>query len=251
MNEQTTQPVALITGASVRVGEGIARKLHAEGYNLILHYRNSRTAAESLATDLQIHRPGSVMLLSAHLDQEDSLSTMIQEVCNTKNLFGGRLDVLVNNASSFYPTPLAEATTDHWNELLNTNLKAPFLLTQGLAANLKASGGCIINLTDIHGSTPLENHSIYSLTKAGLISLTKSLAVELAPEIRTNGISPGAILWPEREANDTAYHQKILAQIPLGRLGDVANIAETVWYLVCNDYINGQIIAIDGGKSLT
>lgn len=250
MAAQSSRPVAFISGGSQRLGAAIGRRLHAEGFNLILHYRNSKSQAETLAQELTAQRPDSVLLLSAHLDQSDSIQQLINEVINPDNCFGGRLDVLINNASTFYPTPVAEAEQAQWNELINTNLRAPFLLSQGLASALIQQAGCIINLTDIYGLNPLVNHSIYSLTKAGLISLTKSLAIELAPEIRTNAISPGAILWPEREANDTAYHQKILAQVPLGRLGDVSNIAETAWFLVSNNYINGQVIAVDGGKSI-
>ena len=247
---KSENPVALITGASVRIGEAIAKRLFEGGYNLILHYRNSQEKAEALAAEFNSVRPDSAMLVSGHLDDSSEIMQIISYVNETKNLFGGRLDVLVNSASMFYPTPMSEASILQWDELVNTNLRAPFLLAQGFAETLKANNGCIVNITDIYGDRPLEEHPIYSMTKAGLISLTKSLAKELAPEVRTNAISPGAILWPEREANDTDYHAKILAQVPLNRLGRVENISETVWFLVTNDYINGQIIAIDGGKSI-
>lgn len=248
---KTKNPVALITGASVRIGEAIAKRLHDGGFNLILHYRNSKEKAETLAAGFNYARSNSAMLVSGHLDDMNELLQIISLVNDSDNIFGGRLDVLVNSASLFYPTPVPDTTMPQWDELVNTNLRAPFLLAQGFADTLKANNGCIVNITDIYGDKPLDKHPIYSMTKAGLISLTKSLAKELAPEVRTNGISPGAILWPKQEENDTAYHEQILAQVPLNRLGKVGNISDTVWYLVNNDYINGQIIAIDGGKSIT
>ncbi|MBT8449986.1 MAG: SDR family oxidoreductase, partial [Gammaproteobacteria bacterium] len=231
-------------------GEAIAMRLHTGGYNVILHYRNSKVKAEALAAKFNAQRADSAMLVSGHLNEINAVMAMIAEVTNSKNLFDGRLDVLVNNASLFYPTPIADATMAQWDELVNTNLRAPFLLAQGLTEQLKSTNGCIVNITDIYGNRPFANHPIYSMTKAGLISLTKSLAADLAPEIRTNGISPGAILWPKQEEQDVAYHDKVLAEVPLKRLGKVEDISDTVWYLVNNDYVNGQIIAIDGGKSI-
>lgn len=249
-NPKSNNPVAFITGTSVRIGEAIAKRLHEGGYNIILHYRNSKAKAETLAATFNNQRADSAMLVSGHLDDMNDAMQLISDVNDATNLFGGRLDVLVNSASMFYATPLDEATMPQWDELVNTNLRAPFLLAQGFTNSLKQTNGCIVNITDIYGDRPLENHPIYSMTKAGLISLTKSLANDLAPEIRTNAISPGAILWPEQEANDTEYHAKILNQVPLARLGKVENISDTVWYLVSNDYINGQVIAVDGGKSI-
>ena len=245
------QPVAFITGASVRIGQAIARKLHSEGYNLWLHYRNSEQQAQQLADEFNSNRDKSAQILSGHLERSIDVCGLLSIIKASDGPFAGRLDVLVNNASAFYPTPLADATLEQWSDIINTNLRAPFLLSQGLAEPLAKQNGCIVNITDIHGEKPLSDYSIYSVSKAGLIALTKSLAKELAPEIRTNGISPGAILWPERKANDTDYHKKILAQVPLGRLGEVEDISDTVWYLVSHNYINGQIIAIDGGKSIT
>lgn len=243
-------PVAFITGASVRIGSSIARKLHSHGYDLILHYRNSAEKAQQQADELLASRPDSVRLVRGHLDRLEDLNCIIRDIVDPASNFSGRLDVLVNNASAFYPTPIRQATQDQWDDLVNTNLRAPFLLAQGFADVLSEHQGNIINITDIHGDRPLANHIIYSMTKAGLISLTRSLAKELAPAVRTNAISPGAILWPEREENDTEFHAKVLAQVPLGRLGAVENISDTVWYLINNDYVNGQVIAMDGGKSI-
>lgn len=245
------QPVALITGASLRIGQAIARKLHAEGYNLWLHYRNSEQQAQHLADEFNSVRGKSAHILSGHLERSIDICGLLSIIKASDGPFQGRVDVLVNNASAFYPTPVADASLEQWNDIINTNLRAPFLLSQGLVNQLTQQCGCIVNITDIYGDKPLKDHPIYSVSKAGLIALTKSLATELAPSIRTNAISPGAILWPEREANDTDYHKKILAQVPLGRLGEVEDISDTVWYLVSHNYVNGQIIAVDGGKSIS
>lgn len=246
-----TQPVAFITGASVRIGQAISRKLHAEGYSVWLHYRNSIEQAQQLADQLNAQREHSAHILSGHLDLTIDIEAMLAIIKAKDGPFGGRLDVLVNNASAFYPTPVADVDDRQWKQIINTNLRAPFLLSQGLANRLAEHNGCIVNITDIHAEKPMANHTLYSVSKAGLVSMTQSLAKELAPAIRTNAISPGAILWPKREETDTEYHAKILAQIPLERLGKLENIADTVWFIVSNDYVNGQVIKIDGGKSLS
>jgi len=250
-NNESNNPVAFITGASVRIGAAIAKRLHQEGFNLILHYRNSKDSAQALANEFNQLRANSVQLLSGHLDNSDDCQNIIQNITAVDGPFSGRLDVLVNNASAFYPTAVEEAKPEQWDELINTNLRAPFLLSQGLTRTLSTHSGCIINITDIHGAKPLKDHSIYSVSKAGLISLTLSLAKELAPSVRTNAISPGAILWPSKDEDDLEFQKEILAQVPLDRLGAVENISDTVWFLVNNDYINGQIINVDGGKSIT
>ncbi len=246
-----THPVAFITGASVRIGQAIARKLHSEGFDLWLHYRNSEREAKQLAEELNQHRNDSAHVLQGHLERSYDVSGLLSVIEAEDGPFSGRLDVLVNNASAFYPTPLTEATLDQWNAIINTNLRAPFLLSQGLADLLSKQHGSIVNITDIYAQSPLKDYPIYSVSKAGLVALTQSLAKELAPDVRTNAVAPGAILWPEHEIEDPEYQQRIIDQIPLGRCGEVENISDTVWFLISNKYINGQIIAIDGGKSLS
>ena len=246
-----TQPVAFITGASVRIGQAISRKLHAEGYSVWLHYRRSIEQAQQLADELNDKRPATAHILSGHLDVTMDIDAMLAIIKAEDGPFKGRLDVLVNNASTFYPTPIATVDNQQWKEIMATNLRAPLLLSQGLVDRLAKHNGNIINITDIHADRPLDNHALYSASKAGLVSLTQSLAKELAPEIRVNAISPGAILWPKEEQNDVDYQAKVLTQIPLERLGSVENISDAVWFLIANDYINGQIINIDGGKSLS
>ncbi len=237
---------ALITGGAHRIGAQIARTLHREGMNLVLHYRNSSQAAEELKTELENGRIGSVALVQADLHETTDLPLLIEAA---KTLFG-RLDLLVNNASSFYPTPLETATEADWDDLIGSNLKAPFFLSQAAAPLLKASGGCIVNLVDIHAERPLKAHPIYSIAKAGNAMLVKSLARELGPEIRVNGIAPGAILWPE-QGLDADEREQILNRTALKRPGSPEDIAQTLLFLVRDaHYITGQIIPVDGGRTL-
>ncbi len=234
---------ALVTGGARRIGAAIARALHAEGMNLALHHRASRVEAAALATELNAARPGSVTLLAAELLDTARLPTLVEA---TVAAFG-RFDLLVNNASSFYPTPLGTATEAQWDELIGTNLKAPFFLAQAAAPHLRAARGAIVNLIDIHAERPLPNHPVYCAAKAGLAALTKSLARALAPEVRVNGIAPGAILWPEGGRPDAA----LLARVPLGRLGEPEDIARAVLFLFRDaPYVSGQILAVDGGRSI-
>ncbi|MFP4247009.1 MAG: pteridine reductase [Halochromatium sp.] len=238
--------VALITGGAQRIGARIARLLHAEGADLALHYYRSREAAEALQQELQARRQGSVQLVQANLCDIARLPALLDEV----EAYHGRLDVLVNNASSFYPTPLDEATEAHWDELLGSNLKGPFFLARAAARLLRASRGTVINLVDIHAERPLEAHPIYSIAKAGNAMMVKTLARELGPEVRVNGIAPGAILWPEQGLADTAKDE-ILGRTALARPGSPDDIARTLLFLVRDaDYITGQIIAVDGGRTL-
>lgn len=237
--------VGLVTGAAHRLGAEILRNLHAEGMSLVLHYRNSRAPAEALRDELEADHPGSVLLIQADLHRIADFPEIIRQI---QGRFG-RLDLLVNNASSFYPTPIASASEADWDDLMGSNLKAPFFLAQAAAPLLRANGGCIVNLVDIHADRPLKNHPIYSAAKAGNAMLVKALARELGPEIRVNGVAPGAILWPE-QGPDAEDRQEIIKRTPLKRPGTPEDIARTVLFLARDaDYITGQIIAVDGGRS--
>ncbi|MES9993545.1 MAG: pteridine reductase [Candidatus Thiodiazotropha sp.] len=237
---------ALITGAAHRIGAAIARQLHREGMNILLHYRHSKTAAEQLQRELETERPHSVWLLQADLQQKESYNYLIDQ---TEALCQG-LDLLVNNASSFYPTPLGSATEEQWEDLLGSNLKAPFFLSQAAAPLLYRRQGCIINLVDIHAERPLKEHPIYSVAKAGNAMLVQSLARELGPEVRVNGVAPGAILWPEQGLTD-GEREEILQRTALKRAGTPEDIARTLLFLYRDaPYVTGQIIAVDGGRTV-
>jgi pteridine reductase len=238
---------ALITGGVRRIGAVIARSLHEAGMNLALHYRSSAIEAEALGDELNQRRPDSVLLLQGDLLDTPGLPTLVERAVARWN----RLDLLVNNASSFYPTPIGKTTAAQWDEILGSNLKAPFFLSQAAAPHLQAAHGNIINLVDIHAERPMGKHTLYCAAKAGLVMLTKSLARELGPTVRVNGIAPGAILWPEGGVSET-LQSHILSRIALRRLGEPEDIARTLLFLVRDGhYITGQIIAVDGGRSLT
>lgn len=237
--------VALVTGGARRVGAQIARKLHAQGMKLVIHYRSSEQEAHRLQQELHDIRSESVMLVRGDLLRGPKLSQNL--VYETIEAFG-RIDVLINNAATFYPTPVGEAVEKDWEDLIGTNLKAPFFLAQAAAPHLKASRGCIINMADIYGERPLKDYAIYSVAKAGLIMLTKTLARELGPEIRVNAVAPGAILWPE-DGIDEMNKQRMISRTPLKRIGQPDDIAETVLFLIGNAaFITGQVIAVDGGR---
>jgi len=237
---------ALITGAGRRVGAAIARALHEQGAGVAIHYRGSATEAAALATELNGVRPGSALTVQADLHETGKLGKLVETVVSR----AGRLDVLVNNASSFYPTPLAGITEEQWSDLLGTNLKAPLFLAQAALPHLKATKGVIINIVDIHAIRPLKDHTLYGAAKAGLAFVTRALARDLAPDIRVNGVAPGAILWPEGGVSDQ-MRDIVLKQIPLKRVGEPADIAACVLYLVRDArYVTGQIIAVDGGRSI-
>ena len=240
-----TNKVGLITGAAHRIGATTARRLHAEGMNLVLHYRSSRDAAQKLQAELNSLRENSVVLVQTDLHKIDSLPALVKEATSA----WGRLDVLINNASSFYPTPIQNATEDQWEELFGSNLKAPFFLSQAAAAELKKYHGCIVNMVDIHAERPLKAFPIYSMAKAGLVMMTKALACELGPEIRVNAIAPGAILWPENI--DEVTKQRIVSRTFLKRKGDPEDIAKAILYLIRDAlYMSGQVLTVDGGRSL-
>jgi len=250
MNKTTTAPkVALITGGARRIGAAIAERLHHQGFDVFIHCRHSITEAQALADQLNRLRPHSAHVLLADLANLDHIATLTSRLQAQTS----RLDLLVNNASSFYPTEIGNANEAQWDDLFSSNAKAPFFLSQALTEILTNSNGCIINIADIHGDRPLKKHTIYSMAKAANIMLTKSLALELAPHVRVNGIAPGAILWPEQEASlDHTEQQNILTKIPLGCSGAPENIAACVEFLSTdNNYITGQIINVDGGRALS
>ncbi len=237
--------VVLITGAAHRIGATTAQLLHAEGMNLVLHYRSSRDAAQKLQEKMLEKRPDSVILVQTDLHKIDNLPALVKEATDA----WGRLDVLINNASSFYPTPLNRATEKDWDELMGSNLKAPFFLSQAAAAQLKRNHGCIINMVDIHADRPLKAYPIYSMAKAGLVMMTRALAGELGPEVRVNGVAPGAIMWPENI--DDLTKQRIVSRTFLKRKGEPNDIARAILYLIRDAlYTSGQILTVDGGRSL-
>jgi len=238
--------VALITGAAHRIGAAIARTLHAAGMNVVLHYRSSQAEAQALRDALNALRPASAACLQCELHDTSALEQMAKEAPQIWQ----RLDVLVNNASSFHATPMGGITEAHWEELVGSNLKAPLFLSQALAVNLRAQQGCIVNIADIHAERPLKNHTVYSIAKAGLVMLTRSLARELGPEVRVNAVAPGAILWPETDL-ETRIRQDIIAATALKRQGHPRDIARAVLFLICDaDYISGEVLTVDGGRSL-
>ena len=239
--------VALITGAAHRVGAAIARALHHNGMNIVIHYRRSRTAAEKLQGELQAERPDSVQLIQGDLHDTPNLSGLVHASYHWQ----GRLDALINNASSFYPTPLDNIGEAQWDDVLGSNLKAPFFLAQAAMPYLSQEQGCIVNIVDIHAERPLKGYPIYSIAKAGLTMLTKSLARELAPEIRVNAVAPGAILWPEHDS-DEATRDHIIARTALKRQGNPEDVARAVVFLLKDaEYITGQVLTVDGGRSLS
>jgi pteridine reductase len=242
MSSQTV----LITGAARRVGAQIARTLHGAGYRIALHYRNSKEQAHALADGLNAIRPDSVRLLPADLSRLDEIKALAESAAG---LWGG-LDALVNNASSFYPTPLGTVTETQWDDLLASNLKAGFFLSQAAAPYLRERSGAIVNIVDIHGERGLKDYPVYSIAKAGLAAMTRSFAKELAPTVRVNGVAPGAILWPEQHS-DAGKQSEIIGRIPLGRTGSPEDVARAVLFLLRDSpYVTGQLLAVDGGRSL-
>ncbi len=239
--------VVLITGGCKRIGACTARYLHKHGMRLIIHYNKSVADAEQIVSELCAIRPDSATLIQGDLGDIAKVKYHVREAVNAL----GRLDALVNNASAFFPTPIASSTEDQWQTIIDVNLKAPYFLAQVVAPYLKKHHGSIINITDIYAQRPLLNHAIYSASKAGLVSLTQSLANELGPEIRVNAIAPGAILWPENDSDEIA-HQRLISKTPLKRAGKPTDIAKTIHFLITNaDYISGQVINVDGGRSMS
>ena len=245
--DAAARPVALVTGAAKRIGAAIARRLHAEGYDLALHYRSAREEMDALVADLEADRPGSTLALQAELAEFDRLPEL---VARTVGHFG-RLDGLVNNASTYYATPMGEATPAQWDELFASNARAPFFLAQAAAPHLARSGGAIVNIVDIYAERPLRGHAVYSMAKAALAMATKSLALELGPDVRVNGVAPGNVLWSENPIKAETL-ETVLERTARERQGEPGDIAEAVlWLLRGNRYVTGQILAVDGGRTLT
>lgn len=247
MSSTHPRPVALITGGGRRVGAVIARSLHAAGYDLVLHYRHSADAAEALAAELEQQREGSVQLAHAELA---ALETLPELVTAAIARFG-RLDALINNASAFYPTPIDSATPAQWDELFASNAQAPFFLAQAAVPALSQSGGAIVNLVDIYAERPLANHPIYCMAKAALLAMTRSLALDLGPQVRVNAVAPGAVMWP---SEGKAYDDKLamLERTPLKRAGTPEDVASAVlWLLRDAPFVTGQVLRIDGGRTLS
>jgi pteridine reductase len=239
--------IALVTGGARRIGAAICETLHSNGFNVIIHCHNSLSAANLLAQKLNQSRSDSARVLVADLNDLEQIRQLARNALS----MWGRVDAVINNASSFFPTPLEQTTPEHWDDLINSNLKAPFFLSQELHLELARVRGCIINICDIFGFRPMPNHSIYSIAKAGNAMLTQSLALEMAPEVRVNGVAPGAILWPENCAGQEIPAPAKLHEIPLGKLGGSKAVANTVLFLIRHaPYITGEIIVVDGGRTL-
>ncbi|MBI5437502.1 MAG: pteridine reductase [Nitrosomonadales bacterium] len=238
----------LVTGGAKRVGAAICRRLHAAGASLAIHYRSSTQEALALRDELNALCPESAAAFQSDLLDLNALPQLVSEVVERF----GRLDALVNNASSFYATPLAEVDEQQWNDLLGTNLRAPLFLAQAAADELRRRHGCIVNIADIHAERPMHGHLLYSVAKAGLAALTRALAQEMAPQVRVNAVAPGVIMWPENTAwMDEEQRRKIIAHTLLKREGEPDDIARTVAFLIQDaPYVTGQIIAVDGGRSV-
>ncbi len=249
---QTEAPVVLVTGAAQRIGAAIARKFHHNNHRVIVHYRNSADIARALVEACNSQRTASAACLQANFGIAEEVSRLASEA----QAHFGRLDVVVNNASSYYPSRLGEVTQSEWDDLCDSNLRASFFLAQALAPELRKRRGTIVNLLDSHIEKPLLHHSVYSIAKAGAVAMTKSLAMELAPSVRVNGVAPGAILWPTALNDDSSpevnsQRNKILDQIPLQRLGTAELIADAVYFLAVEaSYMTGAILRVDGGRSL-
>jgi pteridine reductase len=237
---------ALVTGAARRIGAAIARRLHADGANLLLHYRGAEADAAALETELNAARPGSAAKVKADLLAPIAPKALVGAA---RDRFGG-LDVLVNNASTFYPTAVGAIEAGHWEELMGSNLRAPLFLAQEAAPELGKRGGCIVNIADIHAERPMKGYVVYSIAKAGIAAMTRSLALELGPAVRVNAVAPGAIAWPEDGQFPPPERDRILATTPLARLGSPEDIARAVHFLATAPFVTGQVLGVDGGRSV-
>jgi pteridine reductase len=247
MSSPNPRPVALITGGAKRVGAVIARTLHAAGYDLALHCRHSVSEAKALADELEAQRGDSVQVLQAELADTNALPRLVDDTLARY----GRLDALVNNASAFYPTPVGTATTVQWNELFASNAQAPFFLTQAAVPALRAAHGAVVNIVDIYATRAIANYPIYVMAKGALVAMTHTLALDLSPEIRVNGVAPGAVMWPS-DGKSYDDQQAVLARTPLGRAGTPEDVAGAVlWLLRDAPFVTGQIIPVDGGRSVS
>jgi len=247
MKPRHERPVALVTGGARRVGSVIARTLHDAGYDLALHCRHSVAEAEALAAELERRRADSTMVLQADLADPDAPAALV----DTLLAQAGRLDALVNNASAFFPTPVGSATLAQWDELFASNARAPFFLAQAAAPALRAARGAIVNLVDIYAERALADHPVYCMAKAALAAMTRALALDLAPEVRVNGVAPGAVLWPG-DGKPYADQEALLARTPLGRSGSPEDVAGAVlWLLRDAPFVTGQVLPVDGGRVLS
>lgn len=247
MKPRHERPLALVTGGGKRVGAVIARTLHAAGYDLALHCRHSVAEAEALAAELERRRADSTVVLQADLSDPDAPAALV----DTLLAQAGRLDALVNNASAFFPTPVGSATLAQWDELFASNARAPFFLAQAAAPALRAARGAIVNLVDIYAERALADHPIYCMAKAALAAMTRALALDLAPEVRVNGVAPGAVLWPG-DGKPYADQEALLARTPLRRSGSPEDVAGAVLWLVRDaPFVTGQVLAVDGGRVLS
>lgn len=238
--------VALVTGAPRRIGAAIVRRLHAAGAAVLIHYRGSEAQAAQLEDSLNAQRAGSAARVKADLLAPVAPRALVEGVLARF----GRLDILVNNASSFYPTPVGTIEVHHWEEIVGSNLRAPLFLSQEAAPHLAKESGAIVNVADIHAERPLKGYPVYSVAKAGLVALTRSLALELAPAVRVNAVAPGAIAWPEDGQFEPPERGRILATTPLARMGRMEEIAEAVHFLATAPFVTGQVLAVDGGRSI-
>jgi pteridine reductase len=237
---------ALVTGGARRLGAAIAARLHAAGANVVIHYRDSEVDAARLEAQLNAQRKASASRVKAELLAPIAPRALVGAALEAF----GRLDVLVNNASSFFPIGVGAIEPSHWEELVGSNLRAPLFICQEAAPELAKSEGVIVNIVDIHASRPLKGYPVYSIAKAGLAAMTRALAIELAPRVRVNGVAPGAIAWPEDGQFDPAERERILATTPLARMGAPEDVAQAVHFLACASYVTGHVIAVDGGRSV-
>jgi pteridine reductase len=248
VTNSSANKVVLITGGGKRVGAVISRSLHAAGYCIMIHYKSSATEAQALAAELNQLRPNSAASMQADLLDMARIPSLIAD---TVSHFG-RLDVLVNNASTYYASEIGDIDETKWHDLIGSNLKAPLFLSQAAAPELRKNHGCIVNITDMHVERPKKGYIIYSVAKAGLATLTKSLAHELSPEVRVNAVAPGPVQWPENNAQfDEAYRQRVINQTLLKRVGEAEDVAKAVRFLIADaPFITGHVLAVDGGRSL-
>ncbi|EUJ09519.1 dehydrogenase of unknown specificity, short-chain alcohol dehydrogenase like [Methylophilaceae bacterium 11] len=243
-----TSKVVLITGGAKRVGAAICRELHAQGALLMIHYNQSQAEARALQAEFNLQRPNSAAIIQGDLLNAAIVSSLVSETIR----HFGRLDVLINNASSYYATEIGQINEENWLDLIGSNLKAPMFLAQAAAPELRKQGGTIVNITDMHIERPKKGYVVYSVAKAGLVTLTKSLALELSPEVRVNAVAPGPVQWPENNPQfDEVYRQRVISQTLLKRIGNPSDIAKAVKFLIYDaPFVTGHVLAVDGGRSL-
>ena len=240
--------VVLITGGAKRVGAAICRSLHAEGYTMMIHYKSSFHEAQALQAELNLHRADSAAIVHGDLLDIENIPKLISATISQY----GRLDVLINNASTYYASELGDIDESKWHDLMGSNLKAPLFLSQAAATELRKNHGCIVNITDMHVERPKKGYIIYSVAKAGLVTLTKSLAHELSPEVRVNAVAPGPVQWPDSNPQfDEVYRQRVINQTLLKRVGEAEDVAKAVKFLIADaPFITGHVLAVDGGRSI-